>query len=89
MLQVLATVVADPPDGSGMDSWLDSKSRVIKSLRPLTPKDVVRGQYIGYHDVVGVDPASSVETYVAVRLALDTWRWAGVPIAIRAGKTMP
>jgi glucose-6-phosphate 1-dehydrogenase len=89
MLQVLATVLADPPDGSGMASWLDSKSRVIKSLRPLTPKDVVRGQYAGYHDVEGVDPTSSVETYVAVRLALDTWRWAGVPIAIRAGKTMP
>jgi glucose-6-phosphate 1-dehydrogenase len=89
MLQVLATVLADPPDGSGMDSWLDSKSRVIRSLRPLTAKDVVRGQYAGYHDVEGVDPSSSVETYVAVRLALDTWRWAGVPIAIRAGKTMP
>ena len=89
MLQVLATVIADPPDGSGMDSWVDSKSRVIRSLRPLTPKDVVRGQYAGYHDVDGVDPASSVETYVALRLTLNTWRWAGVPIAIRAGKTMP
>jgi glucose-6-phosphate 1-dehydrogenase len=61
----------------------------MRSLRPLTPNDVVRGQYTGYHDVDGVDPASSVETYVAVRLTLDTWRWAGVPIAIRAGKTMP
>jgi glucose-6-phosphate 1-dehydrogenase len=89
MLQVLATVIADPPDGSGMDSWLDSKSRVMRSLHPLTPQDVVRGQYTGYHDVDGVDPASSVETYVAVRLTLDTWRWAGVPIAVRAGKTMP
>ena len=89
MLQVLASVMADPPDGSGLGSWLDAKSRVISSLRPLTAKDVVRGQYAGYHDVAGVDPASSVETYVAVRLSLDTWRWAGVPIAIRAGKTMP
>src|SRR4030095_14727285 len=51
MLQVLATVIADPPDGSGLDSWVDSKSRVIRSLRPLTPNDVVRGQYIGYHSV--------------------------------------
>jgi glucose-6-phosphate 1-dehydrogenase len=89
MLQVLASVIADPPDGSGPDSWLDSKSRVISALRPLTPADAVRGQYEGYHDVEGVDPASTVETYVAVRLALDSWRWAGVPILIRAGKTMP
>ncbi len=89
MLQVLATVLADPPDGSGFDSWLDSKSRVIRSLRPLTPDDVVRGQYQGYHDVKGVDPKSTVETYVAVRLQLATWRWSGVPILIRAAKTMP
>jgi glucose-6-phosphate 1-dehydrogenase len=89
MLQVLATGLADPPDGSGLDSWLDSKSRVIRSLHPLTPKDVVRGQYKGYHDVKGVDPKSTVETYVAVRLKLATWRWTGVPILIRAGKTLP
>jgi glucose-6-phosphate 1-dehydrogenase len=89
MLQVLATVIADPPDGSGPDSWLDAKSRVISALRPLTPADTVRGQYDGYHDVEGVDPLSTVETYVAVRLALDSWRWSGVPILIRAGKTMP
>jgi glucose-6-phosphate 1-dehydrogenase len=89
MLQVLASVMADPPDGSGFDSWLDAKYRVIASLRPLTPDDVVRGQYEGYHDVEGVDPDSTVETFVALRLALDSWRWADVPIAIRAGKTMP
>jgi glucose-6-phosphate 1-dehydrogenase len=89
MLQVLASVVADPPDASGLDSWLDAKYRAIASLRPLTPQTVVRGQYEGYHDVAGVDPNSTVESYVAVRLALDTWRWAGVPILIRAGKTMP
>jgi glucose-6-phosphate 1-dehydrogenase len=89
MLQVLATVIADPPDGSGPDSWLDAKARVISALRPLTPADTVRGQYDGYRDVEGVDALSTVETYVAVRLALDSWRWAGVPILIRAGKTMP
>ncbi|HEY4418249.1 MAG TPA: glucose-6-phosphate dehydrogenase [Pseudonocardia sp.] len=89
MLQVLATVIADPPDGSGPDSWLDAKSRVISALRPLTPADTVRGQYEGYRDVAGVDALSTVETYVAVRLALDSWRWSGVPILIRAGKTMP
>lgn len=89
MLQVLATVIADPPDGSGPASWLDAKSRVISALRPLTPADTVRGQYDGYRDVQGVDPLSTVETYVAVRLTLESWRWSGVPILIRAGKTMP
>jgi glucose-6-phosphate 1-dehydrogenase len=89
MLQVLASVLADPPDGSGLDSWLDAKARVVSALRPLTPADAVRGQYDGYRDVDGVDPLSTVESYIAVRLALDTWRWAGVPILIRAGKTMP
>ncbi len=89
MLQVLATVLADPPDGTGLGSWRDAKSRVVASLRPLTPENTVRGQYDGYHDVAGVDPASTTETYVAIRLAADSWRWADVPIAIRAGKCMP
>jgi hypothetical protein len=56
---------------------------------PADPADAVRGQYDGYRDVEGVDPVSTVESFVAVRLALDSWRWAGVPILIRAGKTMP
>jgi glucose-6-phosphate 1-dehydrogenase len=89
MLQVLATVLADPPDGSGPASWPDARSRMVAALRPLTPADVVRGQYDGYRNVEGVDPLSTVESYVAVRLALDSWRWAGVPILIRAGKVMP
>ncbi len=89
MLQVLASVLADPPDGGGLDSWLDAKSRVISALRPLGPDDTIRGQYEGYREVPGVAPGSTVETYVAVRLRLDSWRWAGVPILIRAGKTMP
>ena len=89
MLQVLATVLADPPDGPGLASWRDAKSRVVAALRPLTPEDTVRGQYQGYHEVDGVEPKSTTESYVAVRLAADTWRWAGVPILIRAGKCMP
>ena len=89
MLQVLATVLADPPDGPGLASWRDAKSRVVAALRPLTPEDTVRGQYDGYHEVDGVDPKSTTESYVAVRIAADTWRWAGVPILIRAGKCMP
>ena len=88
MLQVLATVLADPPDGDGLSAWRDSKSRLVSALRPLTPEDAVRGQYDGYHKVAGVAPNSTTETYVAVRLAADTWRWADVPILIRAGKCM-
>ena len=89
MLQVLATVLADPPDGSGLDSWIASKSQLIGALRPLTPADVIKGQYEGYLSVAGVAPGSRTETYAAVRLAADTWRWAGVPIVIRAGKCLP
>jgi len=88
MLQVLATVLADPPDGSGIDSWISSKARLIGALRPLTPEDVIKGQYEGYKAVAGVSPESKTETYAAVRLAADTWRWDGVPIVIRAGKCM-
>jgi glucose-6-phosphate 1-dehydrogenase len=89
MLQVLATVLAEPPPGRHLKSWRDAKQQVVSALSPLTPQDTVRGQYEGYLDVDGVDPRSTVETYVAVRLSADTWRWAGVPIVIRAGKCMP
>ncbi len=89
MLQVLATVLADPPDGPDLGSWRDAKARVVSALRPLGPGDTVRGQYDGYLQVDGVDPKSTTESYVAVRLAADTWRWADVPILIRAGKCLP
>jgi len=89
MLQVLATALAEPPEGHGLTAWPDAKLRVISALRPLTAEDCVRGQYDGYLQVDGVDPKSTTETYVAVRLACDTWRWAGVPILIRAGKCLP
>ncbi|MFI1967240.1 glucose-6-phosphate dehydrogenase (NADP(+)) [Streptomyces pathocidini] len=99
LLQVLATVLADPPseaagqdggaDGGALVRWPDAKARLLAALRPLTPEDVVRGQFTGYHDVQGVDPGSTVETYVAVRLACASPRWDGVPILIRAGKCLP
>jgi glucose-6-phosphate 1-dehydrogenase len=89
MLQVLASVLADPPAGGGLSSWLDAKAMVVNGLSPLTPEHAVRGQYEGYREVDGVDPNSTVETYVAVSLTANTWRWAGVPILIRAGKCMP
>ena len=89
MLQVLATVMADPPEGEGLTNWRDSKARLVSSLAPLTAEHTVRGQYEGYHDVKGVDPRSTTETFVAIRLMADSWRWSGVPIVIRAGKCMP
>jgi glucose-6-phosphate 1-dehydrogenase len=89
MLQVLATVLAEPPDGSGLDSWIASKAQLTSALRPLTPADVIKGQYDGYESVAGVAPGSRTETYAAVRLAAETWRWSGVPIVIRAGKCLP
>ncbi len=89
MLQVLATAMADPPVGQGLATWTDSRARFIASLTPLTPEHTVRGQYDGYRDVEGVARGSTVETYAAVRLESDSWRWAGVPIVIRAGKCLP
>jgi glucose-6-phosphate 1-dehydrogenase len=89
MLQVLATVLAEPPDGTGLDSWRAAKSLLTGALQPLTPERTVKGQYEGYREVAGVDPKSVTETYVAIRLAVDSWRWADVPILIRAGKCLP
>jgi len=89
MLQVLASVLAEPPDGKGMETWRGAKAGVIGALRPLSPETVVRGQYDGYLGVDGVAPNSTTETFVALRTAVDSWRWADVPILIRAGKCMP
>jgi glucose-6-phosphate 1-dehydrogenase len=77
MLQVLATVLAEPPDGTGLDSWRAAKSQLIGALMPLTPQRTVKGQYGGYLQVAGVDPKSVTETYAAIRLEADSWRWAG------------
>jgi glucose-6-phosphate 1-dehydrogenase len=89
LLQVMAMVMADPPPGPGLSSWRDSKAQLIAAVRPLTKEDAVRGQYDGYLDVDGVAPGSTTETYVAVRLHVDSWRWSGVPVVIRTGKCLP
>ena len=89
MLQVLATVLAEPPNGAGLESWVGSKTALIAALRPLQPSDVVKGQYEGYLSVAGVAQGSKTETYAAIRLAADSWRWAEVPLLIRAGKCLP
>jgi glucose-6-phosphate 1-dehydrogenase len=89
MLQVLANLTMDPPTGEDHEASRDQKSALLKAVRPLNAEHVVRGQYAGYRGVRGVKPDSGVETYVAVKLEIDTWRWAGVPIYIRAGKELP
>jgi glucose-6-phosphate 1-dehydrogenase len=89
MLQVMAMLAMDAPVGSGSDAVRDEKLRALRAMRPLDPGDVVRGQFAGYRDEPGVAANSEVETFTALRLHLDTWRWAGVPFFIRAGKRLP
>jgi len=88
LLQVVAHLAMEPPVGHSTAALLDEKAKVFKAIRALAPQDVVRGQYAGYRDEDGVAPDSDVETYAAVRLYLDSWRWAGVPFYLRAGKCL-
>jgi len=89
MLQVLGNLTMEPPTGEEHEAERDQKAALLKAVRPLTPDCVVRGQYNGYKSVPGVAPGSTVETFIAIKLYIDSWRWAGVPIYIRAGKVMP
>jgi glucose-6-phosphate 1-dehydrogenase len=89
LLQVAALLTMEAPSRQDIDSSRDQKAVLLKSIRPVDPSDVVRGQYRGYRDEPGVAKDSRVETFVALRLNIDTWRWARVPIYIRAGKSMP
>ncbi len=86
MLMILANLTMDPPTGNGREAARDEKARVLRAVIPPSPRDVVRGQYNGYRSSAGVAPNSTVETYAAVRLMIDTWRWSGVPIYLRTGK---
>jgi len=89
MLQVLAQLTMDPPTGEEHEALRDQKSALLKAVRPLDVSDMVRGQYAGYQSVPGVRAGSTVETFVALKLYIESWRWAGVPIYIRAGKMLP
>jgi len=89
LLQVLALVAMEPPVGPGADDLNDKKSEVFRAMPALHPDRCVRGQYRGYTDVAGVAKHSQTETYVALRTEIDNWRWAGVPIFLRAGKALP
>ncbi len=89
LLQVLALVTMDPPIGTSADDLRDKKAEALKTVLPADPQHCVRGQYDGYLQVPGVAPDSDTETFVALRLDIDSWPWAGVPVFIRAGKQMP
>jgi glucose-6-phosphate 1-dehydrogenase len=88
LLQVLALVAMEPPAGAGADDLRDKKGEVLRAVCAADPKHYVRGQYDGYLDVPGVAKGSETETYTALRLEIDNWRWAGVPIYLRAGKAL-
>jgi glucose-6-phosphate 1-dehydrogenase len=88
LFQILAFVAMEPPTSLAPEPTSDEKNKVFRSLQPLDPKHVVRGQYEGYREEEGVDPDSSTETFVALRCELDNWRWSGVPFYLRTGKRM-
>jgi glucose-6-phosphate 1-dehydrogenase len=89
LFQVLSNLAMDPPARMDSESLRDEKVKVLKSIPPLTAEDAVLGQFRGYRDERGVAPDSLVETYAAVRLHIDSWRWQGVPFYIRTGKCLP
>lgn len=89
LLQVIALLAMDAPIGRDAESIRAEKLRLFRAMRPLNPDEVVRGQFRGYRDETGVAADSQVETFAALRLHIDTWRWAGVPFYIRAGKSLP
>lgn len=89
LFNVVAMLAMEAPVSTEHDPIRDRIASVLQTVRTLTPADVVRGQFVGYRDEEGVAADSDVETYVAVRLHIDNWRWAGVPITIRAGKELP
>ena len=88
LLQVVGFLAMEPPDLGYEESIRDEQVKVFRKIRPLTPDCLVRGQFTGYRNEAGVAPDSSVETFAAVRLHIDSWRWEGVPFLIRAGKSL-
>jgi glucose-6-phosphate 1-dehydrogenase len=89
LLQVLAAVAMEPPSGGEPDTIKDAKFAVLRAIPAADPAHYVRGQYDGYRTIDGVAPDSTTETFAALRLEVDNWRWSGVPFFIRAGKFLP
>jgi glucose-6-phosphate 1-dehydrogenase len=89
LLQLIGLFASEPPSVAGADGQRDKRVEVFRAIPPIDPTRYVRGQYAGYQSVEGVRPDSQTETYAALRLEIDNWRWAGVPFFIRAGKALP
>jgi glucose-6-phosphate 1-dehydrogenase len=89
LFQVLTNLTMEPPVRTDSESIRDEKVKVLKAIPPLSEEDLVRGQFKGYRNETGVAPNSNVETFAALKLEIDSWRWRGVPIYIRAGKCLP
>ena len=89
LLQVLVLLSMEPPASGASGDLADEKVQVLKSIRPITIDNVVRGQFAGYLDEPGVAPGSTVETFAALKLFINAWRWNDVPFYIRAGKNLP
>ncbi|MGV1080612.1 MAG: glucose-6-phosphate dehydrogenase [Candidatus Nanopelagicales bacterium] len=88
LFQILAFVAMEPPTALEPHSITEEKNKVFRSMLPIQPSDVVRGQFNGYRAIEGVDPESDTETFIALRCKIDNWRWAGVPFYLRTGKKM-
>lgn len=89
LFQILANLTMEPPVRTDSESIRDEKVKVLRAIPPLEPRNVVRGQFRGYRNENGVSPNSQVETFAALQLEIDSWRWRGVPFYIRAGKCLP
>ena len=88
LFQILGFMAMEPPTALEPAPIGEEKNKVFRSMVPLDPKDVVRGQYIGYRGEEGVDPESDTETFIALKCQIDNWRWAGVPFFLRTGKRL-
>ncbi|MBV9620163.1 MAG: glucose-6-phosphate dehydrogenase [Gammaproteobacteria bacterium] len=89
LLQIVALLTLEPPTLAEGEALRDEKVKVLRATRPLDPRELLRGQYRGYRDEEGVAADSTVETYAALALHIDSWRWSGVPFYLRAGKRLP
>ena len=89
LFQVLCNLAMEPPVRPDAEFIRDEKVKVLRAMQPLGPENVVRGQFTGYLAEPGVKPGSTVETFSALKLEIDSWRWRGVPFYIRAGKNLP
>jgi glucose-6-phosphate 1-dehydrogenase len=89
LMQVVGATAMEPPAGGDPGTLKDGLVALFRSVRAADPAHYVRGQYTGYREIDGVDPKSTTETYAALRLEIDNWRWSGVPFYIRTGKRLP